>query len=339
MGCLSVVFEGGDQVGKGDATQRFADSLIKENVNVTSIAYPIYAAPIGSTIRRFLKEGIGDIKSLSKIVGTKREIEIRMMLFALNRLESLESILRHSEEYDGVFLLDRSPYSNALTIAYGLGGMKSITRDEVKDLARLGIKKENLLIQKLSLDNCVLHLSIDSEENGWKDERHDNENTDLHECKDVQEVADYVYSQFKDVVGKGWKKILTKENGKWRSREDIYKDIRKFVDTRLELPRGEGISKTVDVVDIARDIYGVDVEDKVEKYYNAITACDKSTMYKEALDIAKYVTERSTEVSFENEEVISNFRDILDTYPEILDLLEYYLGEYFVENLSACIYE
>lgn len=335
MGYQSVVFEGGDQVGKGDASNSFANHLLNEGISVNHIAFPIYATPIGSTIRRFLKEGIGDVKSFDKITGTRKEIEIRMMIFALNRLEALESILRHSKDLDGIFLLDRSPYSNALTIAYALGGLKNVTNDDVKELAKLGWDIEQLLINTLNLDQCVIQLSVDNGDGGWQVERND---SDLHESKDVQEVADFVYTQFSKYVDDGWQQIFTKKEGKWRSRDDIYTDIRKFVDTRLDLKKGEGISKTLDVVDIAMDIYGVDVSGMVERYYNAISTCDKSAMYEEAFNISNYVNKSSTEIRFENEQVIKNFRDILDIYPEILDLFEYYLGKSFVENLKVCIY-
>ena len=340
MSFQSVVFEGGDQVGKGDATQKFVNTLSQENICVNRVAFPMYATPIGSTIRKFLKEGIGDIKSLEKIAGTRREIEVRMLVYALNRLEALESILRHPDCSVGVFLLDRSPYSHALTIAYGLKGFKDskITNEDVKELLQFTLDSEDLLIKTLNLKNCVVRLTADNGDQGWKASRVDD--ADLLESKDVQETADTLYREFNHMVGDGWKQIFTKTDGEWRDREDIYKDIRSFVDSRLDLTKGGGkLSKTIDIVDIANDIYGVDVSDRVDKYYNSIATCDKATMYKEALDIADSVNLHSSEITFENEEVINNFRKILDAYPEIFDLFEHYLGEYFVENLKVCIYE
>jgi thymidylate kinase len=339
MNFQSVVFEGGDQVGKGDASNTFTNNLMKENVDIKRLAFPMYSTPIGSVIRKFLKEGVSQIDSFKNIVGTRRELEIRMMIYALNRLEALESILRHSEDFNGIYVFDRSPYSNALTISYGLGGLKNITKDDVKSLVRLGYDSEELLIKTLNLENCVIHLKSDNGIDGWKASRLDD--ADLLESKDVQEVADFVYSEFEKLVGDGWNTVLTKIDGKWRGREDIFKDINTFVKNRIDIKKGDGCIKIYDSLDVCKDLYGVDIGnlDNYSKYVKAIEECDKDTMYREALEVARYITERCEEVSIYNEEVLKNMRSILDSYPEILDLLEYYLGKYFVENLKASIYE
>ncbi|MCD4756362.1 hypothetical protein K8R20_01975 [bacterium] len=335
----SVAFEGSDQVGKGDATQRFCNHMIEKKIPVTRIAFPIYASPIGSLIRMFLKEGIGDVKKLKNIEGTKRELEVRMMMYALNRFEALESILRYSEKYDGIFLFDRSPYSNALTIAYGLGGLKNISREGVKGLVKLGFESEKLMIEKLGLKNCVIQLKADNGVRGWEVARP--EDADLYESKDVQEVANYVYANWAKLVGDGWNIVYTKRNGKWRDKEVIYKEVWDIASKNLELEKAnEGEVKSFDIIDIAKDLYGCDVSELegVDRYYKAIEESDKATMYDEALGIREYIVKHTSEVKFENKEVLSQVRSILEKYPECLDLMEHYLGNHFVDKFKAEIF-
>jgi hypothetical protein len=261
------------------------------------------------------------------------------MVYALNRLEALESISRQSEGLEGVYVFDRSPYSNALTIAYGLGGLKNITKEDVNSLVKFLYDSEQLFLDSLNLRNCVIHLKSDYGKDGWKNDR--SQEADLLESKDVQEVADFVYDEFSGFVGDGWKSVLTKIDGKWRNKEDIYKDIKKFVDLRLDLKPSVGNIEIIDSLDIGKNLYGVDISnlENYDRYITAIKECDKDTMYKEALEVGKYIREHCEEVSINNNEVLKNMRDILDSYPEIFDLLEYYLDEYFVENFTMAVYE
>ena len=336
----SVVFEGGDQVGKADAAQVFCSYLLEKNTSINRLSFPIYATPIGSVIRMFLKNGIEGIKKLDNIKGTQRELEIRMMIYALNRLEALESILRRPKIYSGIFLLDRSPYSNALTIAYGLGGLKSIKKGNVSELVRLGFEIESLMIKILGLTNCVIHLKVDSGKKGWEASRL--EDADFYESKDVQDVADYVYSEYAKLVGKGWNMVYTKKDSRWRDRGVIYKEIRDVVDSRFELKSSnKGVMKTIDVIDIAKDIYGLDISnlEGVDKYYKAIKGCNKAVIYKEALKISKHILESNDGVLFKNNEILNHVRNILEEYPECFDLLEYYLDKSFVNKLRIRIFE
>ena len=56
----SVYIEGGDQLGKGDATSRVVRELEADGVNLTFSSFPIYATPTGAIIRSFLKGGFSD---------------------------------------------------------------------------------------------------------------------------------------------------------------------------------------------------------------------------------------------------------------------------------------
>ena len=51
----SVCIEGGDQLGKGDATSRIVSELEADGVNLTFSSFPIYATPIGSVIRSIIQ--------------------------------------------------------------------------------------------------------------------------------------------------------------------------------------------------------------------------------------------------------------------------------------------
>ncbi|MCD4811220.1 hypothetical protein K8R14_01240 [bacterium] len=335
----SIVFEGGDQVGKNDATYELSTKLMSENIPVLQLCFPSYASPIGSVIRLFLKHGVDDIESFNQIVGTKREIEIRMMMYVLDRLQALESILRGSKKKEGVLLFDRSPYSNALTIAYGLGGVKSITKKDIRELVKLGFEADQLMIQKLNLTNCVIHLQSSHGDGGWKPSRSDD--ADKYEVREIQEMADFVYNQFAKLVGDGWEKVLTKENGIWRKREDINSDIRELVDSRMELVGSKNAKFEIfDIIDIARDMYGVDIAEmeEVKRYYKAMGESDKETIYKEGIEISKYITLHSKKVTFEDKEVLREFRSLLKRYPECLDLMEYYLNKDFVDKFKVAVF-
>jgi thymidylate kinase len=337
----SIVIEGGDQVGKGDVTHYLLKNLCERNVPIRKLSFPLYSSPFGAIVRKTLEQGFVGIPKVEKTIGTKRELELKMVSYALNRLEALESILGRFQNSEGYFLLDRSTYSLALTIAYGLGGVKSISKDEVSGLIETGLSFEKLFVQTLDMDKCVLHLMADYGKEGWKKTRTDG---DLYEKKEVQEVADDVYNEIANIVGSGWNRVYTKEKGEFRNRNVIYAEVYQIVDT-LNLPTTGAIDNPIyDIREVASDVYNVDITDfDLFKKYSQNIKEDNNDKNKEtyqfAYKIAQYIVDNTEKVTFRNKDVKKNVKDLLDFYPEMFDLIRYHFNDDFVEKIKEGIYD
>lgn len=335
----SIVIEGGDQVGKGDVVSVLSRKFNEEEIPFYKIAFPCYATPIGLIIRTFLKEGIDNIRELEGIKGTKRELEIRILMYAINRLEALESILRQPLGQNDLVILDRSTYSHALTISYGFGGLKNISIDEVRELVNFVIEREQIFIENFNLDNCVIRLKTDDSNSEWKSSRIDD--SDQYETKDVQAVIEDVYSEFGQIVGDGWCDIVTND-GEWREREDIYNEVRAFVESRINLNKVSNHQSTViDTLEIARDIYGVDLStfESIDKYYTAIEDCNKGIIYQEGLKMGNYITQHFEKIEFRNKDILNSIRSMFREYPECYTLIEHYANKPFADKFREVLNE
>lgn len=336
-----MCIEGGDQIGKGDVTDYLFRKLNEEDINVFKLSFPMYATPFGTIVRKTLEEGFPKTLDIVKTEGTKRGIEIKMMLFALNRLEALGSILSNFKNKETYFLLDRSPYSHAVTISYGLGGLKCIRQREVDDLVRLMFKSEQLFLEKLGLSECVIHLMADHGKEGWRKERSDG---DLYEVKEVQKIVDDIYAKIGRVVGSGWNRIYTKKQGDFREREDIYKEVDEVVGTLSLESSTDSESEIYDVLRVVKDIYGVDVTtlEIYRRYFENIRIDDNERnkeTYHLACQIGKYVAKNSPYVEIRDVEVKDNIKEIVGSYPEIFTLVGYYLGEKFLGKFKKALDE
>ena len=329
-----VSFEGGDQVGKGDALNFFCEKLIEEeNVDIVISSFPIYATPIGSTIRTLLKEG-GEKFSLNH----REELEVKMALFALNRLEFLDVFLEQDINEEALILFDRSAFSNALTIAYAMREIPDLTPQDVKKLVGTALGLDALLIETLSLNKCVIQLVTDKEE--WGNNR--GGEVDLHESPDVQKYATFVYSLYEGIVGEGWRRVYTTKDGQWRNREDIYSDVFGFVVQRLgEIGRDGYKGKKLDVGirEIIENIYvGSRVnEGLIREYINSVENNDKSIMYYTSVGVKDQICTSFENIVFTNKPVKEAFRAILSQYSKINEVLEYNLGKKFVNKLEEVI--
>lgn len=343
MNCISVVIEGADQVGKGDTTHDLLEVLISRSISVYRLSFPQYATPFGSAIRLFLKNGVDDIDSLTHVKGTRREIEIRMMMFALDRLQALESILRCINVENSVLLLDRGPYSNALTIAYGMSVVGEIADQDISEMANLGFEMEKYLINSLGLDKCVIQLSATHGKDGWSSLRGGEE--DQYEKREIQENADKAYREFSKLVGKGWKNIITKENGTWKKRENRNEEVLACLEELVDLSTLESTQKgkyeAIDVIDIAKDIYGLDISDfqEVKDFYKALEKNEKNLIYNKGNKIGKYIAKESKNITIQDKGVRESMYNIVEAYPECLILLGEYYGKDFVNKLKVAIYD
>ncbi len=341
MNYHSVIIEGRDQIGKGDVTHHLLKKIGKERINVHKLSFPIYSSPLGTLVRKTLEQSFKNIPELKSIIETRREIELKMVEFSLNRLEALDSILRRFKNKEAYFLLDRSPYSMAVTISYGLGGITSTQKQEVKDLINLGLKFDQLFLKTFNATECVIHLMANYGESGWIKSREDG---DLYEVREVQEVVDDIYDKIGKKVGKGWSKIYTKKEGRFRKREDIYKEVENVIDSLTWKSSTDGKSSIYDILEIAQDIYGVDISelDQYKKYYRNIKEDDNKKnkeTYELACKIGGYISQNCKKIVFQNEEVKKNIRNLLNKYPEYFSIIEHYYGQEFTSKLSKGIHE
>lgn len=266
-----------------------------------------------------------------------------MMMYALDRLQALESILRASNEGRGLLLLDRGPYSNALTIAYGLSAVKGISYTDVKEMVNLGFEKEEYLIKALNLDKCVIQLTGDFGEGGWKSIRDGGE--DQYEKMEVQERANEVYLEFSNLVSDGWRRVVTKEDGMWRQRDDRNREVLSFVREKYDLSKMQSSItpklQSIDVLDIAKDIYGLEISQRedVRDSYRALTENEKKAVYESGLSIAGFIALECKEIHIEDSGVRKAMYNIIKDYPECLVLLERYYTKSFVQKLIKAIDE
>jgi thymidylate kinase len=337
----SVVIEGGDQIGKGDVTHHLLKKFSKERINVYKLSFPIYSSPFGTIVRKTLKQGFKDIAELNSIIETRREIELNMVGFALNRLEALDSILRRFKNKEAYFLLDRSPYSMAVTISYGLASTQGVQKDDVEDLIKIGFSLDQLFLKTLNARECIIHLMAHYGKIGWEKSRTDG---DLYETKEVQEVVDGIYYKIAQKVGKGWSKIYTKQKGEFKKRREIYKEVENVVDSLTWKPSTDGKSSIYDILEIAQDIYGVDISelDQYKKYYRNIKEDDNEKnkeTYELAYKIGRYISQNCKTIEFQNKEVKQHVGEILNMYPEYFSAIKHYYGQEFTDKLLEEVHD
>ena len=328
-------FEGPDHVGKGDAQNYLYGKLSELGVDVLTTSFPIYATPIGNTIREYLTNGKEKFA-----LSTEEDLEIKMSLFALNRLEFLEAFLTEDIADESLILFDRSAFSNALTIAYGIKNNPDITDEEKESLVTTALELDSLLINKLNLKNCVIQLETGDEV--WESSRGGGK--DLHEIPEVQRLASEIYSIYQQFVKDGWKIVFTKsfdkdENKrKWRDREDIYIDIYRFLVERFgdfESKKGRGRRGEIGIKEVMKHVYiGSEVDENLlTEYTRSIRDNDKDTMYVTSVDVSKQINSSFKSISIKNKEIKVAFKDILARYPKINYVLECNLGEEYVASL------
>lgn len=324
----SLCLEGGDQVGKADATNRLVEELEKQDINLTFTSFPIYSTPIGTSIRHLLKNGCPE-EILSKVSS----LETRIALFALNRLEYMDVILGSKKYCDTFLLFDRSPFSNALTISYGLSSLENMNPDEVANYIDLSLNYDSLVISKLGLDRCVVQLQ--SKKQNWDNIRV--EEGDQYEREEVQEKCDYVYEGYKKIVGDGWHQVVTKDENGWRKKNEIFNSINNILLSTYgdmgDIRKGKryqiGFKEIIERM-YPKSKYG---ENELKKYYEALRDNLKDQMYSNGVLLGKQVANTCSEVKIRNEEVRIEFRRIIWSVPETLNVMRYFLGDNFVNKL------
>ncbi|HHX99648.1 TPA: hypothetical protein GX533_03195 [Candidatus Dojkabacteria bacterium] len=328
----SVCIEGGDQLGKGDATSRIVKELEGRSVNLTFSSFPIYATPMGSVIRSLLKDGISD----AKLEGIDT-LDVRMALFALNRLEFMDVYLSDKKYQNTMLILDRSPFSNAVSIGYWLSLQKNWDEKEVTGYIDRAMDLESLMISELGLDRCVIQLK--SEESEWRDIR--KRETDQHEKKEVQEKSSKVYEMYKKTVGSGWHQVVTKRDDGWRDRDDIWSDNKRILkDTYGDMDDiKDGLRYDIGFKEIVENIYP-DAEYDMrlyDTYDGAIKENVKEVMYESGLKLSSQVAGSCSSIKFSNGEVKREFRRLVGIVPDVVRVYEYFLGREFIGKLKKAL--
>ena len=238
---LTVDFEGGDQVGKGDCVKSLSLELASEGLDVTVVSFPCYATPIGFAVRKVLKDDL-----LSKYDMDQKESTVaKMALFSLNRLEVLNSIL--SSEKSDIYLFDRGPFSNALTIAYAIS--TGLSPQYQEELVSKALSLDSYFRKSLGVDKCVIRLFNSG--STWSKSR--SEEADLYESSEVQEISDSVYLTFANTLGDSWVNISSKNEHGWRERSDITKDCLEVINRSYNIsPVGD--SKQPNYFPAAKDL-------------------------------------------------------------------------------------
>jgi thymidylate kinase len=328
----TVSFEGGDQVGKGDAVLNISEYLFEKGENVSVISFPLYALPFGMSIRKMLcssQEDWENIEGMKEVVGTKRQSEIAMEMFALNRLETLDYLLKVAKKGD-ILLFDRSSFSNALTLAYHVY-LGNIKEEEIEEEIDKALHYDNLFIDQLCLKNCVLNLR--TKNTSWGATRGEGE--DKYERKEVQELCDAIYDSNQKKVGKGWKQIITRIDGEWRSREDIRNDCLSFISQRINLERKtKGSLSFIDLKPVVASMYpGITVPNDLYKTWLKSTKInDKKGIYESSIRIGEHISNNLIKIEM-SDAVKGKFKEVLSEYPEIYALLDEFAGKKFREIL------
>jgi len=320
-----IDFEGADQVGKGDAVKNFSKYTSVLGLHSCIIAFPYYCTPIGYIIRDTLLNGFpNEIKK-------DKEVEIKMALFALNRIEILNCI-EQNEMFD-LYIFDRGPFSNALTIAYHLfANPREISRKNrlVSDALHLDL----YFRETLNIDNCVVCLRYKDVE--WKKERK-NDGGDLYERKEVQDISGEVYDIFENEIGEGWKNVVTKDKNGWRSREDIREECVEFAINRGILPKSAITNRIVkpyylSIDEIEKYLYpNSDVSEYLKRsWLDAVAKNDKNKVYLLSGEIAKAFVSTTGPLIWNSDKIVEQVKNILNSFPEILDILTIKYGKSFV---------
>lgn len=319
-----VSCEGGDQCGKADAILGFLKKFEERGVSITFSSFPIYASPFGTVIRKFLKNGLDDFN-----FNPRDELKIKMALYALDRLQFLDVILQNSEYKTTLIVLDRSSFSSAVTIAYGMVNIDDFTEKDFKNSIKYALWADNLMIKRLHLDRCVVQML--SEADKWENVRE--EKKDINENKEVQIATTKAYKFMEDRIGEGWKKVITKTNKGWEDREKIFDDIYNFVVSRYGEFNLEVFPKkyTINIQEIIENSYPsatVKPED-INIYWKALNENDKDTMHEYGIRIGEQIGSSAKEFLLKNKEVQEKFCKIIKKEPDILLVLERYLGKKF----------
>lgn len=326
---FSVDVEGGDQVGKGDAVKNIAAELAGEGFDVSVVSFPCYATPIGFSIREILRRDMFADFGMSE----RESVYSRLSLFALNRLEVLNSIMQSKDS--SLYVFDRGPFSHALTIAYALA--KGYPRSMTEELAKNSLAMDSFFRKQMNIDGCVIRLF--DEGKVWVKSRL--EADDMYESDDVQEIGNEVYEIFSKEIGMDWIDIASRNRDGWRSREDILHDCLSFIKPRVKLSP-EKVYKVLKYLSIDNVCAGLYQGSKIDEralnlFSESLSGNDKKRMYEASERIAYDTALTVRRIKWYNDEIKEVVRDILNSNWGVSCLMERLYGEGFVVKLLKSV--
>ncbi len=198
-----IVIDGLDGSGKGTITDLLANKCIKYGNNVLKVDYPQYTTKWGKIL-----------KYLLKVNDMNLNLEERMAVYSINRLESIDSIFLSVNSFKNIdndltIIFDRFPTSNVLTISYYLA--KSINNKDLdtKILDKLPVNKYLKLMNSLDkyfynffkLKNAKIVIPQINPRITIDRIQRDNtrEGSDSYENINVQTIADYIYKELSNI--------------------------------------------------------------------------------------------------------------------------------------------
>ncbi len=326
-----INFEGLDQVGKGDAVRNISLEISNLGYDTCVNSFPYYSTPIGFVIRDILVNGVPEGIEIDK----NREVELKMSLFALNRLEILNCIL-FDKKHD-VYVFDRGPFSCALTIGYHIF-QHNEAYEKMKYLVDRGLYFDSYFRNILNVDNCVIYLKhkgIEWEKNRGK------EDSDLYERTEVQSISTEVYSIFSEKIGKGWNDVVTKDENGWRSREDIKKECLNIAKEREVIKNqpkkdSKGDLSYLGIDEVVRFLYTGSRVDRtlVSDWASAIQCNDKKEVYRVSEVVSGALASNTERIKWFDSNIVDSINNLISEYPEILDIINYRYGKIFLDKFT-----
>ncbi len=251
-----IAIDGLDGSGKGSIAAEIARMKSKAGVNVLIVDFPQYSPPWGKALRFLLKQ---DDMGLN--------LEERMAVYALNRLEAVDAIrseVQHLLEQDSkpvYILFDRFPTSNTLTLAYYL--LKNQMKDfEISDfesfvdfLQQNGIDVFEYFRIMKQMDSGFHELLSTEDATVFVPQIDPNitiqriqgdvtrDGSDSYENEKVQRIADYLY-QIGSQNPETNIKIIYQNN---RTPEEIALDILEEVSGSDEAEVGQEVGRIVEL--------------------------------------------------------------------------------------------
>lgn len=216
-----IVIEGIDASGKATQTKKAVEKLKKEGNEVEYINFPEYDSKFGSLVGKYLRGEFGEKEEIP--------VEIRCMLYAMDRYQFKEDIQNHLKQGKTV-ISDRYIESN---LGYQAAEHKGKKRKKL-------INWIETVEGRLPQSDIVIFLDVSPKEayelHNQKSLRNymGNDKRDIHESvTDFQEKVYRNYHKLAEEKDK-WTLINCVENGDLRNIEDIHQEVMDKIKTHME---------------------------------------------------------------------------------------------------------
>jgi thymidylate kinase len=201
-----IIIDGLDGTGKETSSRLIGEELSSKGYNSLVVSYPQYKTYWGNVIRSFLRE---DGKNFDF------SLEERMLVYAINRLESVSSIKNSVESNyssNGEFIIfDRFITSNLITYSYFTKDNPKIDKTHLVEVYRYMNSIDSLFLSELRISNVKIIIPTinptDSSELLKKDPKTDVK--DSYEKIAVQKKAYEVYRFVSENIDKGKFKFIS----------------------------------------------------------------------------------------------------------------------------------